>query len=134
VFPITLLSEIFGVDDMGGPDAIRESAPVVEFIIAVIIAPIIETFIFQVAIFYVLRKIAFFRERILIVITVSSLAFGMAHCYSFTYILYGLSVGAVLTYSYNVYIRKLHSPFWVVTAIHSIRNLVALILGVLIGY
>ncbi|MCT4606220.1 MAG: CPBP family intramembrane metalloprotease [Marinisporobacter sp.] len=129
--PLIPLFEIFQVDDMGGPDAVKESAPILEFILAVVIAPIIETFIFQAAIFYILRKFAFFRERISVVIIVSTLAFGMAHSYSFLYVLYGLSIGAVLAYSYNVYIGKSCSSFLVVTMIHSVRNMIAFALGVL---
>jgi len=133
VVPLIPLSILFDIDDMGGADAIRESSPIMEFVLVVIIAPFLETLLFQTSIFYVFNKFSFFKSRSLIVIILSALAFGMAHNYSLLYIMFGFLMGLVLAYAYHIYLEKLESSYKVVTLIHSIRNLLAFVLGCVVG-
>jgi len=133
IVPLIPLSILFEIDDIGGPDTIRDSSFIMEFILVVIIAPLVETLIFQTSIFYIFNKFSFLKKRSAIVIILSALAFGIAHNYSTLYVLFGFNIGIVLAYAYNIYLEKLESSYKVVTLIHSIRNLLAFVLGYVVG-
>lgn len=125
VVPLIPLLEIFESSEMGGPENIKNSSAIIEFISAVAIAPLIETLIFQTSIFYLLGKIKFFRDRKWLIILVSAIAFGMVHTYSVLYVLYGFLIGLILAYAYQVSYDRPNSPFKTITCVHALRNLIA---------
>jgi len=129
VLPLIPIAILFELDEIGGPDSVRESSYILEFILVVIIAPFLETLIFQTSVFYILNKFSFFKNRVVIIILISAMAFGMAHSYSTIYILLGFVMGLVLAYAYHIYMQKKASSYKVVTLIHSIRNLLAFLLA-----
>ena len=118
------LEEIGG--PVGGPSLVEESL-VFQFVVAVLLAPLIETLIFQTAPILILRKYSSARPGLIVL--VSSLWFAVLHDYDIAYIFYAFLVGLTLAYSYVMYLEKTASAFWVVTAIHALRNLLYLILS-----
>lgn len=90
------------------------------FIVVVVVAPLIETFIFQFLIFYLMSLLT--KNKIAILLT-SALLFGLSHSYSLLYILSGCMGGLLLGYAYLIFqVRKKYS-FWTVSVIHSLNNL-----------
>ncbi|CBH20445.1 Abortive infection protein (fragment) [Acetoanaerobium sticklandii] len=77
-------------------------------------------------------KIKFFQKKVILIIILSAVVFGICHGYSSIYIVYGFLGGLVFAYSYYVYINKDYSSFWVVTSIHSIRNLIVFIYSIIL--
>ncbi|MDR1975264.1 MAG: CPBP family intramembrane metalloprotease [Bacteroidales bacterium] len=97
-----------------------------------IVAPIVETFIFQWLPIWLLCKIK--RIPYWIPIVVSSALFGWAHLsYSVYYMIIIMAVGYVYALLFVVYkIKKRNSvAFWFVTLLHALANLTATILRLL---
>jgi len=127
VLPLVPLSMIFQVDEVASLNSTMDLSFDWQVFIAAIVAPIIETFLFQTLVILGLRRLKFFRSRMYIVVIISALIFGIVHTYSLIYIMYAFLMGLILAYSYNVYIEKVDSSFIVVALIHSARNILALI-------
>ncbi len=111
--------------DMGGPD-LESMSLISQFIFAVVIVPLLETLLFQLLPISLLRKFTGFSSGTVIII--SSMLFGLQHCYSPMYILHGFLIGLVLAYSYIVYENRENSSYWVVCSIHSLRNCFSLVI------
>ncbi|MCB2291451.1 CPBP family intramembrane metalloprotease [Clostridium sp. CS001] len=90
-----------------------------------IIAPICETLTSQTLIIYLVCKIHKLKNNNIIAIFISALLFGLGHYYSISYMFQTFIVGILLAYSYVLYENKPESPFWVVSAIHSLRNFIS---------
>lgn len=101
------------------------------FLTTVIIIPFIETLLFQFIIiegyFIILRKN---NKAIILAILTSSIVFGLSHSYSLNYILLGLIIGFYLSLIYVLAkLRKDISPFFLVSIIHMIINLMVFLLN-----
>ncbi|SAK89883.1 CPBP family intramembrane glutamic endopeptidase [Caballeronia ptereochthonis] len=96
---------------------------VAALIVACVIMPPFETFVFQWAIIVFLRRKL--RWRAVWAVALSAAAFGLAHTYSPQYMLRAAAGGLVLGTVFVVEQEKRGSPFWVVTAVHSFYNLIA---------
>jgi len=94
-----------------------------EFTTAVIIAPLVETLIFQILLieFLYLTKIG--KRKIVIL---SAIIFSITHYYSIGYIFYAFSMGVIFSYSYIIRENTVNA-FLTVYAIHVLRNTVAFI-------
>lgn len=132
VLPLLLLPFffMFNIQSMEGVE-LNEKNFALDFLLVVIVAPLIETFLFQTIFFWILTKISFFRERLYLIVIISSFFFGIAHGYSQIYIAYGFIGGLIFGYSYVVYNRKPCLAFKIVMSIHSTRNLIALIASII---
>lgn len=64
------------------------SQSVFDFVSVILVAPLIETALFQALPYYLLNKIDFFRKRIWLIILVSSIIFSLLHIYSILYVLF----------------------------------------------
>ncbi|WP_250515721.1 CPBP family intramembrane glutamic endopeptidase [Caballeronia sp. INDeC2] len=108
---------------VGGPHLpLQGIGFVAALIVACAIMPPIETFVFQWAIIvFVRRKL---RWRIAWAVSVSAIAFGLAHTYSVPYMVRAAAGGLVLATVFVVEQEKRGSPFWVVTAVHAFHNLI----------
>ena len=97
------------------------------FTITVIIAPLIETFIFQYLIIEFLFR--FKKIKLNIIILVSALAFGLAHNYNFFYVLV-ICISGFIYASYYLYlkIKNIKFPFLYISSLHALWNFLALIL------
>ena len=120
--PVLILFGLNPEVDLGGPD-FGDLSPYAIYLIAVIIAPIIETFIFQ------FLPVKLFSRRIPImgVILLSAFFFAIAHAgYSVWYALLVFPLGVILVYVYIHYRHEKITPFWMTTLIHAFRNMLAL--------
>jgi uncharacterized protein len=110
---------------VGGPTfQLQGMRFVATLIIACVIAPLCETFVFQWAVIGGLRR--FLRCRAGWAIAVSAACFGLAHAsYSVEYALRAAASGLVLGAVFVIEQDKRGAPFWVVTAIHALHNLIA---------
>ena len=97
-------------------------------IVGVIIAPLIETLLYQKIVIDICDKIKFFYNRKFIGILISAVIFGSIHTYSPQYMLHMFVVGSIWAYAYTVYKDKKKHPYWVVCCIHAINNFIALML------
>jgi hypothetical protein len=105
------------------------------FFLAVIVAPLFETLIFQkFLIEFSIKMLDRLKlNNFLIPILISAIGFGLAHYYSLIYLINGLSMGIVLAYSYSIALKRKESAFWIVTLIHSLVNTLAFVEDTLPG-
>lgn len=128
LIPIVFIFEYFGIDenDIGGID-FNSYSDIGLFFMVVVVAPLVETLIFQVIPIELIQKILKKRANILAVF-VSALFFSYAHIgYSFWYFILIIPLGFLLAESYMIFQKKEQSSYWIVTAIHALRNLIAFV-------
>lgn len=89
-----------------------------EFFLVVILAPFVETFFFQFGPIYLLRK-----YNPIIIITISSLLFGLSHWYNFLNFIYGFAIGLLFAISYVLVDKRKINPFITVCLAHMFYNL-----------
>ena len=97
-----------------------------KFIIIVVIAPLIETLIFN----YFLQKVlSKFIKNTFYLIFISSLIFAFAHCHSIIYIFFGFFGGLILNLFYflNKKDRSIKYAFWMTFLLHALVNLTSFI-------
>lgn len=107
------------------PDGYVIEAPgertfIFDVILFVIIAPFIETIVFQMMIIKLFRKIFKFNNAVLVILSAG--IFGIAHSPFVTQCMAFLT-GLILAYSYVIYEQKDFSAVGMVTILHVIRNL-----------
>ncbi|GAA0695334.1 CPBP family glutamic-type intramembrane protease [Clostridium cadaveris] len=122
---LDLLINIFNIKIAETNLSISQAPLIIEFLAVSIIAPLLETFLFQYGAIKILRKINILKNNNLIIILISALIFGLQHCYSLSYIIHTTILGIFLSYAFVVYETKKVSPFWVVCIIHSLRNFIS---------
>ncbi|HFK1514973.1 TPA: CPBP family glutamic-type intramembrane protease [Bacillus cereus] len=115
------------------PHPIKESPVVLQILLGVFAAPLYETFIFQVFLFWVLSCIPLIKDRDYLIILIASIIFGLSHSDGITYIVATAIIGVLYNYAYWVYQKKNEkvvvtiSAFWIVFLIHSLHNSIVLI-------
>ena len=128
MIPIIFVLVYFDIDDneIGGID-IEKYSFLGFFFVAVIFAPIIETLIGQLIPIKLTQKIL--RDKLnIIAILISAIIFSLGHFgYSIWYSLITFPLGLLLAKTYVIFQKRRESSFWVTTAIHSLRNLIAVI-------
>ena len=95
-------------------------------IFGILLAPIIETIIFQVGIYHILNIIPFFRDYNNRIILIGGLIFGLYHAYNVFYIISVIPTGMLLMYVYIIR-QKNNDAFLSVYLIHLLCNVIALI-------
>lgn len=118
------------IGQMGEPSIVTGTLRI-KFIAGSVLAPILETIIFQYGVIEILSSLKFFKEKNIVIAIISAALFGVSHSYSYLYIFYGFLIGLLLAYSYLTYKKKKISAFWVVFWIHCIRNTISTILSIL---
>ena len=121
--PIRILYETY-VGSIGGPSYPNFKTL---FISSIIIAPILETLISQMGIIKLFSLSKKIKNNKLLLILISAIFFGLGHNYSILYIIFAFMAGILLAYSFVVYEDKENSGFWVTAIIHSLMNLVSVI-------
>lgn len=116
------------IGEMGSSETLKAASIGTQIIVASIIGPLLETFIFQYGIIEILSSNKIFKEKKIIIAIISSLLFGISHSYSYLYMFYAFIIGLFLAYSYFVYKKKGFSAFWIVFIIHCLRNTISTIL------
>ncbi len=92
---------------------------------SIIIAPVIETLLFQAGIIYLTDR--FITKKITFQVAISSILFGIFHNYNITYIFFGVFLGIVLSTAFILYKRKNNwsDAYSTVVIIHALRNIIA---------
>jgi len=97
------------------------------FILTVLVAPVLETLIFQYGIIELLFRLKN-KNKILYAILASAIVFGLSHYYNIFYVLNSFILGlAFATFYIIAKIRKDINPLYLLFSIHSLINLVAFI-------
>lgn len=134
VFPFApffyLLDKIEG--PMGGPTGIESLSFFMKILSISVITPIVETFVLQWVPIKFLRY--HFNWSSFRIILVSAILFGASHYYSIAHIIRGFIIGIILADAFVLQEEKQGSPFWVVTAIHGLRNTISIVLFSLTGH
>lgn len=128
MIPVVLVLVYFDVDDndIGGID-IEKYSVLGLFFMTVIFAPIIETLFGQVLPIKLAEKVLRNKFKI-IPILISAILFSLGHFgYSIWYSLLTFPLGLLLAKTYIIFQKRKESSFWITTAVHSLRNLIAVI-------
>ncbi|UFI00544.1 type II CAAX prenyl endopeptidase Rce1 family protein [Bacillus toyonensis] len=102
----------------------------IQILDGIVIAPLLETALYQMFIFWILKLIPGMEKYNKSIIFISAIIFGLSHNFSYIYILYACIMGFVFAYSYWTYTRKYENghtkfpPFWIVWCIHVLHNIV----------
>ncbi|MDR0437032.1 MAG: CPBP family intramembrane metalloprotease [Bacteroidales bacterium] len=96
-------------------------------IISVLIAPLMETLVFQFLVIYLLLR--FTRFPLWIVICISALIFGILHTYSVFYVFYAFVGGIIFAVAFVACKQKrgYFYAFWVVALIHGLYNAIIML-------
>ena len=126
-FIICLFAEFYDFEISENPNIEGRSSSEI-FTLAVIIAPLIETFIFQYLIIEFLLR--FKKINIITIILVSALAFGLSHNYDFIYVLVICITGFIYA-SYYLYLKTkgIKFPFLYICSLHALWNFLSFILN-----
>lgn len=101
------------------------------FMVAVA-APILETVIFQHGVIRLSNRLPISRGKRSVLILLSATAFGLAHWEPVFHIFHTFLLGLLLAYAYVLKMDRAREAFWIVTAIHAMRNLISFTLGFLV--
>ena len=131
---VLLASLLIGIVGEDLPDVMEDEGVLFMIVVGLILAPIIETFIFQVAIIEGCKRIApkvDGRDNVLFAMLVSSLLFGSSHGYSLAYVVYAFFLGLGLAALYVLVSTKpgntWKNGFWAVVLLHFCINSLAFI-------
>jgi membrane protease YdiL (CAAX protease family) len=119
VLPVALFETIIGAPQLDSGPSLYGNW-IGTFIIACIVAPLLETLMFQWlpirAVQYVSRKSRWSA------IMLSAIAFSVAHWYNGYYVIFAFLVGLVFAYSFIICDQAGKRPFLSVCLIHALRN------------
>ena len=107
------------------------SSVVEHFILAVIVAPLIETWVFQS--FIIKKSLQYFNNDKLVAITLSALLFGLTHYYSIPYIIKATLAGGLYGLLYFIMKNINKEPFFYIVLVHGVYNLIGFIINTLSG-
>ncbi|OJX87682.1 MAG: hypothetical protein BGP01_03690 [Paludibacter sp. 47-17] len=118
-------TEIFNIGDFvfSEPPSLTNRGILGMIVKGLIIAPLLETLIYQQFIYYILSKLSFLKNQTLLICIVSGIVFGLAHTYSLIYMIQTSLIGFVFMYAFLIHIKNLNKSFWLVTFIHFMVNL-----------
>ena len=100
-----------------------------QFVEGIFFEPFLETIIFQVGLFWILRYIPYIRKHDSLIILISAILFGLNHPFGIGYIIVATIYGLLFNYAYLIYQKKnkiTHtlSAFAVVYLIYALHNMV----------
>ncbi len=126
LIPYALLVELFPVIAPGPGATVPKHGVFVQISIGVLLAPFLETAVFQALPIELLSRQTVVKWPAIIL--TSSALFGAAHHYSKGYMIAAFLIGVVFSYAYFVRRGKEGRPFLLVFAAHALRNSVSLTL------
>jgi membrane protease YdiL (CAAX protease family) len=95
-----------------------------EFFVACVVAPLLETVLFQQLLFKLLHR---FKLKHIWIVVIGGLMFGFAHSYNVMYVIDAFFGGMILMSCYILRIRK--HPFLITCIVHALFNFIALMLN-----
>ena len=98
-----------------------------EFIILLLVAPVLETWIFQS--FIIKKSLQYFNNDKLVAIILSAVFFGLTHYYSIPYIIKATIAGIFYAMLYFILLNKKKQPVIYIIIVHSIYNLIGFTLN-----
>ncbi|RYY23368.1 MAG: CPBP family intramembrane metalloprotease [Chitinophagaceae bacterium] len=127
VFQIAMMHIISIFIFSGSQEGFKYRSISEHFVAAVIVAPILETYIFQKGIinFALLN----FKTTKLVAILLSATGFGLIHTYSISYVVVTFFIGILYGIFYLCFVEKKVDAFWYLTGIHALYNLYAFVLN-----
>lgn len=120
ILPFLLFLEHVGLDTTAGPKNIT-------FFSVVIVAPLIETLIFQLLVFKLLSFLGI--RRPVAVIFLSAALFGLGHCYNLPYMFWAFTQGLAFAIMYWFYLPDFTKAYWSTAFIHALRNATSLMVA-----
>lgn len=132
MFAYNNIIKLFMIPDIqlfGVPPSVENYGEVSMVMIGILIAPLVETLLFQTLVYFVLSRINLFNQRKILIIIVSAILFAVEHIYSVQYMIYTFVMGAFLMYAYII--SKGKNPFLRVFLIHLMINSIAFLLDIL---
>ncbi len=121
--PLVFLTEALPTSvGEAGPLAAEHMDILARLFLGCVIAPPIETALFQFLPVFLLRRRLGLRWPLVLI--ASATLFAAAHTYSLHYIVFGFLVGLVFAYGFSVKDRPDDSPFLLVCIVHGLRNAV----------
>jgi len=127
VLPQALLSYIFPSLELGLNETMANKGWPEKIFVAIVFAPIIETFLFQYLPHRILLRGIGLNWKL--VSLVSALLFGLSHWFGFGYIVFAVLIGLVLILTYILLFESNKNPFLVVMLAHVLRNSIALVIA-----
>lgn len=105
---------------------------VTDIIAAIIVAPVIETFVFQYCPHLILRKINLIKKQQnfrIVYLIISTILFCLSHYYSIAYILAMIFPGLILAYFFNFFYLQMNykNAIYFTVLIHLLTNTIAVI-------
>lgn len=102
------------------------------FLMTVILAPLLETAIYQTFFFVGLMNSRFFNKHRILIVFITAILFGLSHYYTLQYVFFAMYGGFVLSYAYIkiLYMSNDNHTYatFTVVVIHCLRNLIAFLL------
>jgi membrane protease YdiL (CAAX protease family) len=114
ISPLTYLIEKFeGVNTARHRD--------LNLIAAALLAPLLETLIFQYLLYKVIYRIKS-KNKAVLYLHVSAILFGVSHDFNYSYIAFAIAIGYLLAYIFYFYHRNIQKAFWTTALIHGMYN------------
>jgi len=129
--PVQLLTEWLHISDKMVNSQNMPDNQWHKYLFAVLVVPLLETFICQALPFYFLSMFQFLRRNVWIIILVSSLCFGLAHDFSIQYSIHSTIVGFFLISTYIIR-SKNKDPFLSTYLLHAFYNFMAITIAYLL--
>lgn len=118
---------------LGGRDIIFTEFPVYEpssiilLLQVLVLAPLMETLIFQKGVYFLLRQSQWLNEHKSYIVFIGGVLFGLSHFFSLSYIIVTTINGLFFMYAYIVKYHK--GGYWIVVLLHAFVNGLGLLLS-----
>lgn len=96
------------------------ASTIVKLIFLFLLAPLLETYIFQ---YGIIKWLLSTKLKKVFIVLISALFFGLSHYYDVLYVLNTFFVGIVLALCFMLGADKKISPFWITAIVHATHNL-----------
>jgi hypothetical protein len=107
-------------------NGIKFDSKLEEFFVGVVLAPFIETFLFQHIVIITLQKL---KINLNLIVLICGAIFGLMHMYSVGYVLGAFITGVLYSLLYLIMQKKQCNPIVIVAICHSAFNLIAFIVN-----
>lgn len=118
-----------GINTEGGPEVSTDK--VIELMV---IAPILETLVYQYLIIRLFMYFAKSRKYYPYAILTSAIVFGLGHTYNPGYVFFAFFIGLVLAYMYYFYSKQPAKAFWSIVLVHGLRNGISIVIQELVNF
>ena len=98
------------------------------FSFGVILAPLLETIIFQALPFLIIKSFFRYKKRLYVYIVVTAILFGLTHHYNTLYIVITFLFGIILGFMYYICTLRKENQVIIIALIHAINNLLAFLM------